>query len=339
VRSFRDRNPYAVGLASVLVIGALVGVAFMIGVLHLFEHAYDMKGIFNAASGIRSGDDVRVAGVKVGRVTGIKADRRHGNVIVTWKVNHGVQLGPDTKAEIALETLLGAKYLRLTGKVHPPYLEDLPAEQRTIPMTRTKTPFDLFELTSVATRSIEETKTDELNQLVNQLADITAGKQQTVRDLVTGLDKVSSAVNQRDAELRELLDRADKLSATLADKDQTLVQLIDTSQAVLQLVSQRRDDLARALGEGSDVVNQLSSIISDHKVQLDRILTTLHPTVAVVDKNLEAVETALPWLGPGFLQQSLGGTHGPWLDIFVRSLGPDVVHVLHDVYAQVLPKP
>src|SRR5687768_8696632 len=101
MKSFRDRNPYAVGLVSVAIIGLLTGLAFAVGLLHLLEDTYTMSGVFPDASGIRSGDQVRVAGVKVGRVTGIEADREHGNVIVTWVVNSGVELGSETTAEIA----------------------------------------------------------------------------------------------------------------------------------------------------------------------------------------------------------------------------------------------
>jgi phospholipid/cholesterol/gamma-HCH transport system substrate-binding protein len=314
----------------VVVIGVLTGVAFGIGLLHLLEKTYDVRAEFTDAAGLRTGDSVRVAGVKVGRVTDIKADRNNGLVVVDFVVNHGVHLGPDTQADIALETLLGAKYIRLKGPVAQPYLEDLPKNdpRRTIPASRTTTPFDVFELTRVATNNVEQLNTSELNQVINQFADVTQGKQQSVADLVDGLDKVSTAINQRDAELSQLLDHADTLSKTLADKDQTLVALIDQSKQILDLLANRRDELATALGAGSDAVVQLSNLIGQHEAQLDRILSTLHPTLDVVAADQSHIDNALAWLGPGFFQQSLAGTHGPWLDIYIDSLGPDIVQVL-----------
>ncbi len=330
MRSFRDMNPYLVGIVSVLVIGALTGAAFGIGLLHLLEHTYPVRVEFADASGLREGDAVRVAGVKVGRVESINADRQNGLVLVDLVVNHGVHLGTDTQADIALETLLGAKYVRLHGPVSPPYLEDLPKndKRRTIPVSRTTTPFDVFELTRVATEGVDQLDTQELNQFINQLADITQGKQQSVADLVSGIDKISTALNQRDAALSQLLDRADTLSKTLADKDQTLVALIDQSKQILDLLANRRDDLSTALGAGSDAVVRLSNLIQQHEVQLDNILSTLHPTLDVVAANQQHIDAALAWLGPGFYQQSLAGSHGPWLDIFVDALGPDILHVL-----------
>jgi phospholipid/cholesterol/gamma-HCH transport system substrate-binding protein len=328
-------NPYVVGIVSVLLIGAITGASFGVGLLHLLEHTYDVRVEFADASGLRAGDSVRVAGVKVGRVVDVKADRDNGLVIVDLVVNHGTHLGPQTQADIALETLLGSKYVRLKGPVVQPYLEDLPKNdsRRTIPVERTTTPFDIFNLARVATNGIQQLNTTELNQMINDFADITQGKQQSVADLVDGLDKVSTAINSRNAELSDLLDRADTLSQTLADKDQTLVALIDQSKKILDLLASRRDELTKALGAGSDAVTELARIIGDHEVQLDQILSTLHPTLDVVAANQQQIDTALAWLGPGFYQQSLAGTNGPWLDIFVRSLGPDVIATLCQVLA------
>jgi phospholipid/cholesterol/gamma-HCH transport system substrate-binding protein len=334
MRSFRDRNPYAVGLVSIAVIGLLVGLAFAVGLLHLLEDTYEMRGEFTDSAGIRGGDDVKLAGVKVGRVTKIETDRDKGLVLVTWVVDDGVELGPDTRAEIALETLLGSKFIRLSGPVEEPFISDLPSERRLVPVERTSTPVDVFDLTRDATRQIEATNTDQLNDLVNQLAEVTDGKKGAIADLVTGIDRVASALNERDQELRSLLSNAGELSALLAEKDETLVQLIDASHRILDLIVARRDALAQALGDGANAVDGLSRVLIEHKADIDRILDTLHPTLGVVDANQAAVDTALAYLGPGFFNQTAAGTQGPWLDVYIRSLGPSVPLVVADALDQ-----
>lgn len=324
MKSFRDRNPYAVGLVSVLVIGALTGIAFAIGLLNIFAKTYTLRAEFNDASGLRNGDPVRVAGIKVGRVTDVSADRQRGLIRVEMVVDQGIEIHDGVRAEIALSTLLGAKYVRLSEVMTgPKVLQDLPGNDpaRTISVDRTKTPYDIFQLTTTATQNIEALHTSELNALVNDLADITQGKRQSVTDLIDGINKVGAALNERDVELKQLLDRADTLSGTLAEKDQTLVALIDQSKQILDLLASRRNELATALGSGSDAVSQLSRLIGDNKAKLDSILDTLSPTLDVVARQQDHIDTALAWLGPGFYNQSLAGTHGPWLDIFINSLG------------------
>ena len=337
MKSFRDMNPYVVGLASVLLLGTAVGFAFLVGTLNLLEKAYPMHGVFTDASGLRGGDDVKLAGVKVGRVTGIEVDREAGAVIVNWVVDDGVEVRDDARAEIALSSLLGAKEVRILDAMDGDVaMADLPEEQREIPVERTKTPFDLFELTRVATEGVQELETEELNRFFVDLADITEGKRATVEDLLEGIQRVGAAVNDREEQFDDLLSQADRLSETLADKDDELISLLDSSEQILQLIVARRNDLALVLGETADTVQELDRLISTNRQQLDAALDSLSPILDVVSAQQDDVDRALAWLGPGILLQSRGGTHGPWQDIFVRSLGPDALGALQDVYADVL---
>lgn len=332
MRSFRDRNPYAVGIVSMLVIGAITGMAFLVGLLHLLEDSYTMEGSFTDAAGLKGGDDVKLAGVKVGRVTSIEADRAEGLVRVNWVVNTGVEIGEDAGADIALETLLGSKFIRITdATAGDDLMADLPSNERTIPVERTTTPVDIFDLTREATVRIEATDNDRLNQLVTQLADITEGKRGTVTDLISSVDVLSTAINEREVQLDALLASADELAANLAEKDQTLVRLIDSSRTILDFLVARRDELALALGAGSDAVRSLSVLIDTNADELDAILDDLHPTLATVDANLPDLNRALAISGPAFYGQSLAGTHGPWQDIYIAALGPDVIGILEGV--------
>jgi phospholipid/cholesterol/gamma-HCH transport system substrate-binding protein len=332
MKSFRDRNPYAVGIVSMLVIGAVTGLAFMVGLLHLLEDTYTMHGSFTDAAGLKGGDDVKLAGVKVGRVTKITADRAEGLVQVDWVVNTGVDIGEDARADIALETLLGSKYIRITdATAGDDLMADLPRDERVIPVNRTTTPVDVFDLTREATIRIQETDNERLNQLVTQLADITEGKRGTVTDLISGVNQLSTAINEREVQLDALLDSADELAANLAEKDQTLVQLIDSSRTILDFLVQRRDELAAALGAGSDAVRSLSVLIDTNAAELDAILDDLHPTLATVDANLPDLNRALAYTGPAFYGQSLAGTHGPWQDVYIAGLGPDIIGLLEGV--------
>jgi len=326
--AFRERNPYAIGIVTVLFLATFVGFAFAVGILHLLEKAYPVKAEFTDAAGITAGTDVRVAGIKAGRVTGIKADRSQGRVIISMVVNDGVHLGPDTHAEVALETLLGTRYVRLSGPVVKPYLEDEPESARVIPNDRTKTPFDIFDLVKVSTRSVEATDTTKLNQFIKDLADITDGKHDQITQLLDGVNKVSTALNDREAQLRQLLDRFDQLSGLLADKDQTLVSLIDQSQGILNLVEARRSDIAAGLNSTDKLTESLATLLSANKGLLNSILQTLHPTLDVITKQQQHVDAALSWIGPGALGLAKSTTHGPWADIYVRAVGPDAAGVL-----------
>lgn len=337
MRSFRDRNPYVIGVFSVLAIFAMVGFAFSVGIFQLFKSPYTARGVFADASGIKKGDDVKMAGIKVGLVTGIEADRAHGNVIVAFQVNEGVKVADNATAEIALGTLLGTKYLRLGGPVRPPYLASLPSDRRVIPRERTKTPFDVFEITKVATTNINATDTDKLNTLIRSLADITGGQKEQLAQLLTGITDVSNTLNSRDAQLRSLLDRAETLTGVLAEKDQTLVALVDQSKRILDLIDSRRSDISQLLRNGNALVGELARLIGVNKAQLDALLKGLHPVVETVRTNQAALDRAAGLVGPGFLGLGLSPTHGPWQDVYIQAVGPDVVCLLGKLSGQPCP--
>jgi phospholipid/cholesterol/gamma-HCH transport system substrate-binding protein len=213
-----------------------------------------------------------------------------------------------------------------------PYLENESEAQRMIPNDRTKTPFDLFDLVKVGTRGVEATDTAKLNQFIKDLAVITDGKHDQITQLLDGVNKVGTALNSREAQLRELLDRFDRLSALLADKDQTLVSLIDQSQGVLNLVEQRRSDIAQGLESTDQLTGSLSAILSANKGLLNSILATLHPTLDVISKNQQHVDAALSWIGSGSLGLAQATTHGPWADIYVRAIGPDAAGIICGIF-------
>jgi phospholipid/cholesterol/gamma-HCH transport system substrate-binding protein len=186
----------------------------------------------------------------------------------------------------------------------------------------------VFELTTVGTRSIQKTDTAKLNTLIQQLATITEGKQETIRQLVDGIASFSTALTDRDAQLRSLLDRADKLSALLDEKDQTINGLIDQSQGVLDLVTNRRSDIVKGLNAANITVGQLSGILAGHQTQIDQLLATLHPTVDILDKRQADLDRTLSWFGLGALGLSKAAAHGPWADVYVRDIQLQLVGLI-----------
>ncbi len=75
-------------------------------------NGYDLVARFDKADGLGIGGDVRLSGVKVGRVTGQKLDDRY-RAVITMRVAGQVALPEDSAALIQTDGLLGAKYIAL----------------------------------------------------------------------------------------------------------------------------------------------------------------------------------------------------------------------------------
>src|SRR5687767_6308594 len=135
---FRERNPVTIGAISIAVILGLLVVAFKAADLPLIGGGDTYHASFSEAGGIKPNDEVRIAGVRVGKVRAVDLD--DGKVKVTFKVDTPSKFGTETGAEIKVKTLLGAMYLSLTPD-GPGQLE----EDSTIPMSRTKSAYDVVQ--------------------------------------------------------------------------------------------------------------------------------------------------------------------------------------------------
>jgi phospholipid/cholesterol/gamma-HCH transport system substrate-binding protein len=324
---------------------ALVGAALYAGVDHVFEHGYNVQAYFVDSGGIAGNDAVLVAGVSVGRVTKVAAvhqaalcSRRTpdpdflgvqgataGCVRVTLEVNNGVHLGPDTQAQIILETLLGARAVTLSGPATPPFLNTRPASARVISIDNTEIPFDIFSLFSRATTNINALDTNQLNALISELADVTQGKRAQITTLLTSVTQISDTLNARDAQVRELLDRAATLSQQLSAKDQILVNLIDASQGILLNLQQRRNDIAAGLNAANGAVAALNRVITANEATLNVILSDLDPTLGTVAAHETDINNLLADLGPGVNAMAISTSHGPWQDVYIKTIGFDVI--------------
>ena len=108
---FRERNPVIIGAVSLAVIAALILAAFRAQDLPLIGGGDVYYAAFSESGGHKANDEVRIAGVRVGKVEEVTLDGDH--VRVAFRVDSGNQFGTETAAAIKIKTLLGSMYLAL----------------------------------------------------------------------------------------------------------------------------------------------------------------------------------------------------------------------------------
>ena len=107
-----------------------------------FGETKEYKAVFSDATGVVNGDDIRVAGVKVGNVEDVEIVDRT-NAIVTFKVDSDHQLTDSTEATVRYRNLVGQRYIALTQGVGS---NAAMQEGETIPLARTAPALDLTVL-------------------------------------------------------------------------------------------------------------------------------------------------------------------------------------------------
>src|SRR5262245_14535394 len=123
---------------------ATAGLAITIGNVGLGD-SNEYKAIFTDATGVEKGDDIRIAGVQVGEVKGMKVlgDGWRAVAEVTFSVDKDQKLARRTQAAIRFRNLVGQRYISLSEGAGSP---DQLAGGATIPLTQTQPAFDLTVL-------------------------------------------------------------------------------------------------------------------------------------------------------------------------------------------------
>ncbi|TYB54226.1 MCE family protein [Nonomuraea sp. PA05] len=322
MKSFRDRNKHAVGLASLATLAAVLVTTFLVGNLGLLEGGYTVSGVFVDSGGLRTGNDVRVAGVRVGKVTEVRADYAQGQVVVTWKVDDGVRLGRSTRADIALSNLLGGRYVKLTGAVAAPYLDQLPEAQRRIPVERTGVPTLINDAVKDATKLVERLDTEAVDDLLVELGKLDTFKHGRVTRLLDNIGDLSETISDSEPQLQRLLDNGTRIIEVLEKKDAELGRLLDAVEVTLNELRRRRNELRTILGDGSDLVQSTTRLITEHEKTLVKVLDDTSAITTRLSGSTDRLNSLLGWAGPTFAGLATMGGQGPWLEAIATGLGP-----------------
>ena len=105
MKPFRERNPVVVGAISIAVLAIALVAAFRAQDLPLIGGGDTYYANFSEAGGIKVGDEVRIAGVRVGAVESIELDG--DKVHVGFRIKTDSQFGPTSRADLKVKTLLG----------------------------------------------------------------------------------------------------------------------------------------------------------------------------------------------------------------------------------------
>ncbi|QXC61954.1 MCE family protein [Aquihabitans sp. G128] len=320
MKSFTERNPLIIGVIVLLLIGGGTAAALLLNG-GFFKDRYEVKAVFVDTAGLRKGDKVRVAGVLVGQVKSI--EQQGTKVQATLLVDKSIELPRDTEAEIVVETLLGSKYVRL--KAGNDWSSTLHSGSV---ITDTRTPTEVLDLQNVGTPLLEDTDGKALNDLLDKIDHVTEGQRGNVGEIITGLNKLTTAINDRQSEARRLIDSTKTVSATLAGRDQDLLNAVDDINVVLDGLAKRRVQLVALLQKTSATAKGTADLVADNRPKLDAILDELHADLEIVGRRQGELAASLSGLTNAIEGFSSIGYSGPdrfpntWANMYTQLLGP-----------------
>ncbi|RBM24395.1 ABC transporter substrate-binding protein [Prauserella sp. PE36] len=310
--SFRERNPFTLGVAGTVAIAAVVAAVINYETLPIVGGRTTYQAEFNEAAGLQPSNEVRVAGIKVGEVT--EVDLAEDRVLVTFRVSD-TWVGDKTSAEIKIKTLLGQKFLALHPVGDTVQDPDVP-----IPLERTTTPYDVttaFEGLASTAGAIDSTR---LAESFRTLSETFEGSPRHVRTALDGLSALSRTIASRDDELAGLLANARTISGTLADSGDEFERLIQDGNLLLTELHNRRDAIHDLLTGSQRLAEQISGLVADNREQLTPALQRLGTVTDVLQRHTADLDRSLELAAPYFrvVNNTIGA--GRWLDSYLCGL-------------------
>jgi phospholipid/cholesterol/gamma-HCH transport system substrate-binding protein len=313
IKPLADRNRITVGVVGILIVVALVVAVFSYDNIPFINGKSSYTAYFTEAGGIKSGSDVRVSGLSVGRVSSVKLDGT--KVKVSFTVDDDVALGDRTEASIKTETVLGTKMLEITprgdGKL-----------SGAIPVERTRSPYDLPTALGDLTSTISALDTTKLSSALTTLADTFKDTPPDLKVALEGVAQFSSTLDDRDAKLRNLLGNANKVTAVLAKRSDQIASLIVNANALLaELLTQRNSVDALMINLGA-AARQISAVVNDNRTQLKPALDKLNGVLSILDNRKQELQRTL-YLLPKYAMsfgEVLGA--GPFFKASLVNLAP-----------------
>ena len=283
-------------LVTSLATGVLV---IMIGNLS-FKASSEYKAQFVDVTGVIEGDDVRIAGVKVGAVKKVEiADR--DRALVTFTVEDAVTLSDSTFATIRFRNLVGQRYISLSEEVGDTSEMEPGA---TIPVERTKPALDLTLLFNGFKPLFQALSPDDINQFSYEIVQVFQGEGGTLEGLLRSTASVTSTLADRDQVIGELLKNLDYVLDHLADRDVQLTALIKSFRRLVSGLKTDREailgsieDISRLSVETADLVKGIRPPFVEDIKQLRRFARNTDNNKAELDRALQVLPIKLNKVG------------------------------------------
>jgi phospholipid/cholesterol/gamma-HCH transport system substrate-binding protein len=197
---------------------------------------------FTDVSGLDAGNDVRIAGVQVGKVEGIQLQGRTAKVDFTTLNNRPVFR--NTIAAVRFQSLLGQRYLEL---VQSGTTGERFAAGANIPVGQTIPSFDITKLFNGFRPVFDTLDAAQVNQFGENLLRLIQGDDTGIGPVLRDLDTIAKYAVNRQGAITVLVRNLSEISDDMGGKSQQLFHLIDTLNGLLTSFTSKADDFRASI--------------------------------------------------------------------------------------------
>ena len=306
-------------VVSLAVTGLLVAIMGNFG----FGAQKEYKAVFASASELTKGNQVRIAGVVVGKVTEVEIYRRD-QAMVTFKIDEDVPLTRDSRANIRFLNLIGDRYMSLSeGKEGASRL----APGATIPLDRTTPSLNLTALFNGFQPLFAALNPEDVNKLSLNLVRVLQGEGGTVRELLANTASLTNSLADRDQLIGEVIANLTALMTTVDDHHQELDELIINLKSWFGDLAKDRKVIGSSLKNISEVTETVADLLTRSRPLIKEDVAQLRRLFTILSKpqNKEYLDMTLELLPKMLEKQTRIGLFGSWYNYYLCEFQGGVV--------------
>lgn len=251
---------------------------------------------FTEAVGLYAGSDVRILGVSVGSIDTVTPGP--GQVTVTMSVDRDVAVPAETHAVIIEPSLVSDRYVQLDRYTGGPKISDN-GGNTVIPVSRTQPPAELDDLyanldklsTSLGPNGANSNGA--LSDVLNTGAANLSGNGKALHDTLAQLGEATRTLNGNQQDLFATVSNLAKLTTALQDSDAQVRDFSTRLADVSDFLAGERGDLAAAVRELGTALNQVKSFINDNHSALKSNVDNLASVTKVLADNRSSLAELL----------------------------------------------
>lgn len=277
---------------------------------------------FASTSGLRVGDDVRVAGVEVGRVDAIDVvdGGAHAEVRFTMAADQPVYR--ETRVSLRYQNLLGQRYLALTL---PTRAASDPGPERAagseIPLGRTSPGFDLTALLNGFKPLFAVLEPGEVNQLAGNLVAVLQGESGTVESLLHDLGRATDQLADRDRLFGEVLDNLTPVLSQLDDQSADIDATVTAFRKLMTGLAGERATFAHSIDHLGALVDSTADLLQTLRPPLQDTVASLRDTTDLLVQQRRRLATTVERLPRAASGLARPMSYGNMLNVYLCNLG------------------
>lgn len=271
---------------------------------------------FIDASRLKAGQKVRISGVPVGSVTGIKLNSDN-TVDVGFELDSRYTLYSSTRAVIRYENLVGDRFLEITSG--PGELRKLPPGG-TINAQHTQPALDLDALLGGLKPVLKGLDADKVNTISSAVIELLQGQGGALSDVLANTSAFSTALGQRDQLIGDTITNLNTVLGTIDQKSAQFSASVDQLQQLITGLAKNKDSIAGAIPPLASTTTDLTELLQKSRRPLQGILENTRPLATELDKRKAEVNNDIEQLGEDYLRLAALGAYGSFFNIYFCSV-------------------